>query len=293
MKVSSDLTRVPSSPFHSILNFRDIGTTICTLLPSSLPLLKSSLLYRSAHLDSASSNDRQALVTAYGIRTILDLRSDTERLAQEKRRNSSVELTSVGSLKIPGVKYAYINLNGGAFARALLWKLSWGSMAKLLGYMAAGYRIEAISILGAEVMAPRGLVGLGRDSLEHCKAEVLQVFAALAEEDNYPILIHCTQGKDRTGLVVLLLLLLLEVPMEAIAADYVASERELESNRQERMREIRSIGLGEEFADCPTGFVEELETHIYERFGGVQRYLEGCGVDMEMRERINRHVLAR
>jgi protein-tyrosine phosphatase len=35
--------------------------------------------------------------------------------------------------------------------------------------------MEAISILGREVMNPRGLVGLGYDSIDHCGKEIAMV----------------------------------------------------------------------------------------------------------------------
>lgn len=41
--------------------------------------------------------------------------------------------------------------------------------------MTLGYRIEAISILGREVMLPRGLVGLGFDSIDLCGPEIAEV----------------------------------------------------------------------------------------------------------------------
>jgi protein tyrosine/serine phosphatase len=42
-----------------------------------------------------------------------------------------------------------------------------------------------------------------------CKGEVKQVFDVLADDRNWPVLVHCTQGKDRTGLIVMLVLFLL------------------------------------------------------------------------------------
>lgn len=41
--------------------------------------------------------------------------------------------------------------------------------------MAFGYRMEAISILGKNVMQPRGLIGLGYDSIDNCGPEIAQV----------------------------------------------------------------------------------------------------------------------
>ena len=194
-------------------------------------------------------------------------------------------------MKIPGVAYYDINLNGGSFARAMLWKLRWSSLGKLLGLMALGYRVEAISILGHEVMAPRGLTGLGKDSLDHGTSELRDIFKLLAESSNYPTLIHCTQGKDRTGLVVILLLLLLHVPLEAIGADYATSENELESERESRLKEIRRIGLGEEFAACPPGFVQEIAGHLQRVYGGVDGYLRRIGVDERTANKVKENML--
>lgn len=160
--------------------------------------------------------------------------------------------------------------------------------------MAVGYRVEAISILGHEVMAPRGLIGLGKDSLDHSTSEIREIFTVLADSSNYPILIHCTQGKDRTGLAVILLLLLLDVPtLEAISADYMASENELESERESRMEEIRQVGLGEEFIACPAGFVEAIAGHLKDVHGGVNEYLKRIGVDDRTQHKVKENMLAR
>merc|ERR1712070_971850 len=96
-------------------------------------------------------------------------------------------------------------------------------------------------------MAERGLAGLAVDSLEHCRAEVKAVYDILANEHSYPLLIHCTQGKDRTGLNILLVLMLLGVPIDAINEDYMLSEKELAPEKEEKVREIMSIGLPASF----------------------------------------------
>lgn len=289
---------VPSCSFQNILNFRDVGQTINHIQGNDT--LRQGRIYRSARPDDASELDRKALTSKYRITSIIDLRSTTEHIDQAKKRNAQVHTSPALSqsndaaaepLKIPGVTYHEINLNGGSFARALLWKLRWSSLSKLVGLMALGYRMEAIAILGREVMAPRGLIGLGKDSLDRGTSELCEIFTVLADSSNYPTLIHCTQGKDRTGLVVILLLLLLNVPLGAISADYTASEDELESERESRMDEIRRVGLGEEFAACPASFVQEIAGHLQDVYGGVQGYLRRIGVDDRTQDRVRENVL--
>lgn len=183
-------------------------------------------------------------------------------------------------------------MNGGAFERALLWKLSWSSLGRLLGLMAWGRRMEAISILGREVMQPRGLVGLGRDSVDHCWAELKEIFEVLADSSQYPLMVHCTQGKDRTGLVVILTLLMLNTPIDAITHDYMASEAELLPEKAPRMEEITEMGLTEEFAGTPPEFVNKITQHIATAYGGIIPYFQHIDVGVKSQDMIKSILVA-
>ena len=177
-----------------------------------------------------------------------------------------------------------VNLNGGGFERALLWKLSWSSLARLVGLMAWGHRTEAIHILGSEVMQPRGLTVLGMDTLDSSGKEIRQIFEILGQRSTYPLLIHCTQGKDRTGIIVVLLLLLANVVLSAISEDYHLSESELLPEKAERMKDIEAVGLSEDFAECPPDFVDRIVEHIEQKYGGIQKYLTRIGVDAQLQK---------
>ena len=74
-------------------------------------------------------------------------------------------------------------------------------------------------------------------------------------------------------------------------ADYVASEGALVAEREERLKEMMGIGLGEEFAGCPEGFVESVVGFLEEGWGGVRGYLEGIGVDGEMMEGVRGNLM--
>ena len=177
--------------------------------------------------------------------------------------------------------------------------------SKVLGLATAGYRTDALKIVVGQVMVPRGLIGLGQDTIDFSTFEMKEVFDILAntttmakpnadehkdgeeEKSAYPLLLHCTQGKDRTGLLILLLLLLTRsVPDEAISADYVRSESELVVEAEDRLKEIRVLGIPEEFLKCPPGFTGALRAYLEERYGGVEGYLACVGIDAEMQERI-------
>lgn len=145
--------------------------------------------------------------------------------------------------------------------------------------MIFGYRMKAISILGREVMTPRGLIGLGYDTLDSCGAEIAEALKYFASREHYPILLHCTQGKDRTGLITALLLFLLEIPLSAIAEDYRMSAKKLEPEREVRLIELKEMGFSEAFADCPKDFIESIYKHLDTKYGGIMEYLETIGIE--------------
>lgn len=105
------------------------------------------------------------------------------------------------------------------------------------------------------------------------------------------MLIHCTQGKDRTGLIVALMLFLLDVPIEVISHDYTLSETELVPELEERMAEIRRIGLDETFASTPSDWVERIHTHLLQEYGGVSSYLTSIGLNRQAQKRIKSILL--
>lgn len=136
-------------------------------------------------------------------------------------------------------------------------------------------------------MAQRGLTGLAKDSLKYCRAEIKSIFDVLANEENWPVMVHCTQGKDRTGLVVLLVLGLLDVSKEEIKRDYLLSIKGLEADFADRVKAIAEIGLPEEFAGCPENWVEEVFGEIESQYGGFENFLVGeCGVKREQVEKV-------
>jgi protein-tyrosine phosphatase len=283
------------SPLESIANFRDVGLAVNSQLGekyvyshmddsdkhlTSTRRLRVGKLFRSARPDDASTTDKQALKDTYHVKTIVDLRTNTEREERGSKQHDGPTAT------IPDVDYVLISFTGSAYSRHLISQLSWWNFFRLIWLMAIGKRLAGISVLGINVMQPRGLIGLATDSLDVGKEEVKKVFTILADEHRYPVLLHCTQGKDRTGIVVQLVLSLLGVPPEVIDVDYMLSQSELVDEREGRIKEIRSIGLGEEFADCAPGLVDTVAAHIVERYGSLELYLDQAGVTEDMRNRV-------
>lgn len=284
----------PSHPPNAISNFRDISTLINNLPPHP-PTLKASLFYRSALPATASPAAIANLSTTHHIKTVIDLRTDTEILEEADKQRASNSPSPSSSTATPPQQpptTTRLSLNGPAYTKALLSRLSYPQYFKLAFLYTLRYRTQAISILGANVMSPRGLSGLALDTLTHSTAEIATLFALLSKPETYPVLVHCTLGKDRTGLVVLLVALLCGAGVEGVVRDYERSGVELEFEREEREREVAKIGLAKGFAGVEEGWVGVVCGWLEREWGGVEGYLrKGCGVGEEVIEGV-RKILA-
>ena len=85
----------------------------------------------------------------------------------------------------------------------------------------------AVSVGAASVMAPAvanpillGYKALYKTLLEDSKRGMALALRPFVELENYPILVHCIHGKDRTGLIIMLLLMLCDVPAEVIICPF-------------------------------------------------------------------------
>lgn len=284
---TSSTTPLYDGGFRALLNFRDVGATVNAQL--SRRLIREGLLFRAARPDEATLADRDRLRSHYAIRTVVDLRTKTEHAEAARKRSRDAAVPALlqsndalaGPVKIDGIDYREVKITGGGFEKYMLRQLGWPSFLRLAFLYVVGYRMQAIAVLGREVMNPRGLLGLGCDTLDASGPEVATGLASLL--DGLPILIHCTQGKDRTGIMVVLVLLICGVPVEVIQYDYHLSDEKLLSEEQSRLVEIREMGLGDDFAKTAPGFVEGIVDHLESKHGGLDKYLDGIGFGNDKR----------
>jgi protein-tyrosine phosphatase len=107
-----------------------------------------------------------------------------------------------------------------------------------------------------------------------------RLLAGLAEPEALPAVIHCTGGKDRTGMAAALLLELLGVPRQQVLDDYELTSRyRLREHQTESLENMLAAGMAPEAAaavlGCPrwamAGALEELD----DRYRGIDAYLTG------------------
>jgi protein-tyrosine phosphatase len=109
-------------------------------------------------------------------------------------------------------------------------------------------RLTHISILTGDLQAlPLELDAIYRYMIDHCGDTIAEAIKVLTVADAFPALVHCSAGKDRTGIVVALILAVLGIPDEVISADYGLSASYLDTERTPAIGQLQaSTGLGDD-----------------------------------------------
>lgn len=140
-------------------------------------------------------------------------------------------------------------------------------------------------------MIPRGLLRLGNDTLDRSGPEIREVLELYARPEALPSLVHCTHGKDRTGLICMLVLMILGVPRAAIEHDYHLTDLSVQQDVQARLKEVRQVGLADDWVYTAPGQIAYAESHIQEQYGGLESYLEYIGLGKAEQEKIRQALL--
>jgi protein-tyrosine phosphatase len=113
--------------------------------------------------------------------------------------------------------------------------------------------------------------------LDHAGREIVQVLALMARAAPGVVLFHCAAGKDRTGLIAILLLAIADVGADSIAEDYAQSTLCLrDAYLEARPEEDRSVIL--EDVRCPPEHVHVTLEHLEAAHGGLHAYLTRMGL---------------
>ncbi|THU89520.1 hypothetical protein K435DRAFT_760999 [Dendrothele bispora CBS 962.96] len=285
---------ISNPAFVGIYNFRDAGRVVNSLVGQSL--IREKFFYRSGRLDDATHIDREKLVSEYELNTVIDLRTKSEHIKQAQIHEGKNRYRAAADLKMDTDVLAeqgswntvYINFVSRKFELNMLKQLKWWQIIWFLTLMFFQFRMAAIRILGRNVLRPRGLAGLSKDSLRYCQAEILRALEVMTDFKAYPILIHCTQGKDRSGLVVMLVLFTLGVPLEVVRAEYALSNQGLESIRESMVKEVEEIGMDVDYTKAPEEVVDTVWNFLQEEYGGVDNYLDAIGFGEQKRETLRK-----
>lgn len=112
-------------------------------------------------------------------------------------------------------------------------------------------RQKAAYVIGKEVLSKMGVKQMYKEFAVYCQEEIREALMVFADPKNYPIEIHCTQGKDRTGMVAAFVLCIARVPEDIIVNDYAKTQKGLAPVYKEMLEDVRRAGLSDDFAEAP------------------------------------------
>jgi protein-tyrosine phosphatase len=201
--------------------------------------VRRGLLYRTDALCNLTEKGRQDYA-ALGIHTVIDLRRAPELEAQGRAPDWAFEAWhNVPLRERPGPEHPCPD------------------MESLPGYMCGVYL----------------------DMTETAAEDIVRVLTILADPATGPTVIHCAGGRDRTGVVVAVLLALLGVQEEEIALDYHLSERFTQRWLAWKLAESGSVPeLPLNHLYAPREAMLLLLERLKERHGSVKDYLLGAGL---------------
>lgn len=180
------ISTVRAPRIKGVLNFRDVAGWKTSLKLAGGSTMARGVVYRSGRLKDLTKADRTELVKA-GISDIIDLRT-----TQVARRTPDPA--------IKGAKYHHVNLFG---------VYSTGSPT----YSSAAKAVAARKRMNRDFVA---------DAVQRKQtASVLKIIA----KAKGPVIIHCSEGKDRTGWIAAVLQLTAGASTKDVVAEYLVSNK--------------------------------------------------------------------
>lgn len=213
-------------------------------LPAAGGRVRPGRLFRSDTLQEISATDARRLADEVGLRTVVDLRLPDE-VVREGRGGLEHE-DSVRHLNVPLIS---IDLSVPGTAVPLI-----------TAEMHVPHYVGFLSVSGAKFKS------------------MVEVLVA----DGLPAVVHCAAGKDRTGVVIAVLLDAVEVDRQAIIDDYVRT-REFYPAVHARLQTLDSYAKfidlqPPEVIDARPETIQGFMDGLIENYGSGYSYLESVGV---------------
>jgi protein-tyrosine phosphatase len=133
-----------------------------------------------------------------------------------------------------------------------------------------------------------------RATLEGFGDNIAVIVKAIAESPMGRVVLHCSAGKDRTGLMTALALSAVGVSKQDIADDYALTNVFLQASYDQELSQITDLEERQKTAEdlwIKSEYMLETLDFIEQHYGSTNAYLQSCGVPPETLEKLKTRLL--
>lgn len=193
---------------EGLLNTRDLGG----YQTRDGRRIKEKKILRSGALSAATKQDIQILLEQYHLKTIIDFRTETERV-----QKPDPEIAGISYIPHSILQEAQMGITHEGEARPKDLVESMIAMCREIGEQAGSYLANLYPVLVTD---------------QSCIARYRAFFDLLLRQKEGSVLYHCSEGKDRVGTATALFLSALDVDRATILEDYLLTNQYTEQKRQ-------------------------------------------------------------
>jgi protein-tyrosine phosphatase len=209
--------------FECIDNARQLGG-----IPAGVSRVKQNALFRSGNLSRASEHDLLRLRDDFGVRLVIDLRSDFEYMRKPDKLIDGMQSTLIPILDE--------SMHGDAFNKnQVVPATGVDFMVFLFGIARYPFATELKDKLYNYFVES-----------EYASKQYAKVFDVILAQKGAPVLFHCTSGKDRCGFCTALMLAALGADDNAILDDYAESANSYRKQLEAMTAKGRESGMTEQ-----------------------------------------------
>lgn len=293
---------------EEVKNMRDIGTVSRGIA--------SKKIIRTGCVSKASPSDLNFMQENFDFKVYVDLRSPAE-VEEDKdiessvyegfqnfkynKRKSIFEPYNLSEDKVikPEKKRYFISLmSESLITRGVFFRLKKRNRLKAIGLFLfsklsrrANKKVRSIFL---KTINEGGLSLLNELVVDMSGKQIAEVLKLLADPSNYPAAMYCTAGKDRTGLIAMLILSVLGASDDEIVADYILSDSAYKdiNNKQAMVASLKQVDVDPDtFLRAKPEVMHHTINYIRKNFGSIDNFLDNYGFDEEWRNKLRNNLL--
>jgi hypothetical protein len=165
-------------------------------------------------------------------------------------------------------------LNQAAMQRYVFLQADWSTRFTLLGIAVGLITLDSVQHRINPLISAGGLERMYESIVDDCRQQLKECFESMLKPDGLPCLLHCTSGKDRTGVLSALILSVCGVNDDVIFDNYVETEK----YKKELFEDVSSPTVAhftdESMQSAPRSVLMGIFAKLRAEHGSIEKYVD-------------------